>query len=73
MPRFGLKHRNRLYKCRNCGHKQKIGTNHTDSCIDYCHECSWKPSFGEFSVPFNGRTYRPFDYVGSKRLEETKK
>jgi hypothetical protein len=62
----------RNYKCRNCGHIQMVSTNHLGSCIDYCHECSWKPSWrasGNYgvkddglSVPFNGRTYRPFDY-----------
>jgi hypothetical protein len=61
----------RAYRCRNCGHVHNISTNHTGSCIDYCHECSCKPSWrgsgiykGEdgLSIPFNGRTYRPFDY-----------
>ena len=53
----------RKYKCRNCGHIQDIQTNHLGSCIDYCKECSWKPSFGKYAIPFGGRTYRPFDYV----------
>jgi predicted nucleic acid-binding Zn ribbon protein len=53
----------RVYKCRNCGHEQHISTNHHGSCIDFCLECSWKPSFGQHAVPFNGRTYRPFDYA----------
>ena len=56
----------RNYKCRNCGHVQPVQTNHLGSCIDYCRGCSWKPSFGsrDNSVPFNGRTYRLFDYSG---------
>jgi predicted nucleic acid-binding Zn ribbon protein len=54
----------RNYKCRNCGHVQPILTNHKLACIDHCKECSWKPSFGQYAIPFNGRTYRPFDYSG---------
>lgn len=64
--------RYREYRCRNCGHMQSISTNHQGPCYDYCHECSWKPGwrsdpskYGDKSLdfPFNGRTYRPFDYV----------
>lgn len=66
MPKFGLNMEYRPYKCDNCGHIQQISTNHTSGCIDYCKECSWKPSFGDQknAIPFNGRTYRPFTYHG---------
>jgi hypothetical protein len=54
----------RVYRCRNCGNENKISTNHLGACIDYCRECSWKPSWGpDAAVPFNGRTYRNFYYV----------
>ena len=53
----------RLYRCLNCGHEQKITTNHKEPCIDYCQECSWKPSFGKFAIPFMGRTFRPFECI----------
>ena len=55
----------RNFKCKNCGTVKLIQTNHEDSCIDYCPECSWKPSFGkaENAIPFNGRTYRPFTFT----------
>lgn len=54
----------RLYKCRNCGAVQKIATNHTGGCIDYCKECSWKPSFGkDIAIPMFGcQAYRRFEY-----------
>ena len=59
----------RVYKCRNCGTEQKISTNHNMPCYDYCHECSWKPSFGKHGVQMFGHTYRPFDYV--REIPET--
>jgi len=49
-----MKLERRSYRCKNCGHEQLITTN---------HEGSWKPSFGKYAVPFNGRTYRPFEFV----------
>ena len=57
----------REHECLNCGHKQSISTNHVMGCIDYCKNCSWKPSFGkkENAIPFGTHTYRPF-----KCLEE---
>ena len=66
----------RTYRCLNCGHEKQIQTNHTMPCIDYCHECSWKPSWrgnpelykvkdDGMSITFNGRTYRPFEAVDS--------
>lgn len=66
-----LKVRYRKHRCLNCGHVQEIQTNHLNGCIDYCKECSWKPSFGkkEYAIPFNGRTYRPFEYV--KRVRKS--
>jgi len=51
----------RLYVCTVCGHTKQIQTNHLGSCFDYCHGCSWKPSFGE-GVPMFGRTFRKFVY-----------
>ena len=56
----------RPYRCMNCGNEQMIQTNHLGQVIDYCKNCSWKPSFGnpDYAVPFNGRTYRPFEYAG---------
>lgn len=65
-PQYGLTQTYRAYQCKNCGHVQAIKTNHTDDCIDYCKECSVKPSFGnsEYRIPFNDRTYRPFTYYG---------
>lgn len=56
----------RPYRCMNCGHEQMISTNHLGKVIDYCKNCSWKPSFGnpDYAIPFNGRTYRPFEYAG---------
>lgn len=67
----------RNYKCRNCGHVQLIQTNHQIECFDYCKNCSWKPSFGKYAIPFNGRTYRPFDFVSEvskmERFPNTKK
>ena len=58
----------RFYKCKNCKHVQEIQTNHEGEVIDYCKNCSWKPSFGKWSVPFNGRTYRPFVIAKAKDL-----
>jgi len=54
----------RDFKCRNCGHIQGVQTNHTGSCIDYCKNCSWKPSFGkDVAIPFGGNmAYRNFDF-----------
>lgn len=65
-PKGGPKYEHRPYRCMNCGHEKTIGTNHEGRVIDYCEGCSWKPSFGkaEYAVPFNGRTYRPFEYAG---------
>ncbi len=65
----------RKYRCMNCGHEQPVQTNHEGKVINYCNECSWKPSWrgnpehhkikdDGMSIPFNGRTYRPFEYVG---------
>lgn len=51
------------HKCKNCGHVQLIQTNHDMGCIDYCRNCSWKPSFGEHKIDFCGRAYRPFEFV----------
>ena len=61
----------RNFKCRNCGHVQKIQTNHEGSCIDYCKNCSWAPSFGkkENAIPFNSHTYRPFDFTEEEAHE----
>lgn len=58
----------RFYKCKNCKHVQEIQTNHEGEVIDYCKSCSWKPSFGKYAVPFNGRTYRPFVIAKAKDL-----
>jgi hypothetical protein len=68
-PRFGLKVTYRLYQCLNCGNVQPMQTNHTDVVLDYCKNCSWKPSFGkkEYAIPMFGRTYRPFKYYGIYR------
>ena len=54
----------RDFKCRNCGHVQSIKTNHEMNCIDYCKNCSWKPSFGgDVAIPFMGfEAYRNFDF-----------
>jgi hypothetical protein len=67
-----LKVEYRPFKCKNCGHVQDIQTNHEGTCIDYCKECSWKPSFGkaEYQIPFNGRTYRPFEFC-NEPIEKT--
>ncbi len=65
----------KMYRCLNCGHEQPVSTNHTGKIIDYCKNCSWKPSFRSnpehykmkddgMSISFNGRTYRPFEYAG---------
>lgn len=59
-----MTHEARTYRCLNCNTLQTITTNHLGQCFDYCRECSWKPSFGQYSVPMFGRTYRPFEYVG---------
>lgn len=47
MAKFGLKNKSRDYMCLNCGHIQKIQTNHTASLVDRCDNCSWKPSWTE--------------------------
>jgi DNA-directed RNA polymerase subunit RPC12/RpoP len=62
----------RPYRCMNCGHEQSIQTNHLGKVIAYCENCSWKPSFGkpEYAIPFNGRTYRPFEYAGTEGGED---
>jgi len=58
----------REYKCECCGNVQKIQTNHTMSCIDYCKECSWKVNYmgKDKSYPFNGHTYRKFNCLESE-------
>lgn len=53
----------RPYKCDNCGHEKNVRTNHEGSCLDYCENCSWKPSFGE-GFPMFGKTYRQFVFNG---------
>jgi DNA-directed RNA polymerase subunit RPC12/RpoP len=64
-----MKVKYRVYKCRNCGNEQQIQTNHLGSCYNYCKNCSWKPSWGEYiGVPMFGHQYRPFDYV--REVEE---
>lgn len=57
-----VEHKDRLHECLNCGHKQQIKTNHEIGCIDYCKNCSWKPSFGnDIAIPFGGnQAYRRF-------------
>lgn len=30
------KYKKRLYRCRECGHKEMIGTNHELDCYPYC-------------------------------------
>ena len=68
-PKVAEASEDRRYKCRNCGHEQMINTNHTGPVIDYCKECSWKPSFGkDQAIPFGGHTYRNFDFVGGESL-----
>lgn len=71
MPEFGLPRESRLYRCTVCGHQKKITTNHTDSCADYCNDCSWKPSAGpSYSIPALGsQTYRLFVYVQPEAIE----
>lgn len=66
-----LKHAYRPFRCKNCGHEQPIRTNHEGECLDYCHGCSWKPSFGiaEYAIPMFGRTYRPFVFTGKPGQE----
>jgi hypothetical protein len=60
-----LKHNWRHFKCLNCGYVQLIQTNHEGTCIDYCKNCSWKPSFGkkEYAIQMFGHTYRPFEFT----------
>jgi hypothetical protein len=72
---FSLPHSHRTYQCSQCGHQQRIGTNHTSSCSDYCKNCSWKPSQGEgHKIPALGsHTYRQFEYVGHLTSEEQQK
>lgn len=65
-PKEGPKLEYRPYRCMNCGNEQMIQTNHMGEVTAYCQNCSWKPSFGnpEYRIPYNGRTYRPFEYAG---------
>lgn len=60
-----LKHEYRKHECLNCGYIQKIKTNHLSGCIDYCKNCSWKPSFGkDIAIKmFSCQAYRRFKYV----------
>ncbi len=63
-PRFGLKRETRSYRCTICGHVQLITTNHTDQCLNYCPECSWKGiGYGQ-GVYLFGALHRIFTYDG---------
>lgn len=57
------------HQCVNCGHEQMIQVNNDLGCIDYCKNCSWKPSYGEHAIPFNGRTYRPFKFCDTEQIQ----
>ena len=36
------KHTYKLYRCTECGHESKIGTNHWGKCSPRCPQCGWK-------------------------------
>lgn len=56
------KYKERNFKCANCDHVQGIKTNREGECLDYCKECSWKPSFGKDKAypMFGAKAYRRF-------------
>ena len=67
-----LKVKYRNHECLNCGHEQLIQTNHLIGCLDYCHNCSWKPSFGkDIAVPmFGNQAYRRFKCIEPEADEQ---
>jgi hypothetical protein len=65
-PEFGLKYDYRPYKCTVCGYETMIGTNHTDSCMNYCRNCSWKSEGFGPGVRMFGALHRTFVFSGEK-------
>jgi hypothetical protein len=64
----------RLYKCLVCGHEQRIQTNHTGTCFDFCHGCSWKCfgfDPGANTMNYGGRAFRRFAIVERTSSEST--
>jgi len=59
------------HTCCNCGHKQSISVNNDIGCLDYCKECSWKPSFGtDGAFPmFGNQAYRRFKFTDSEQIQ----
>jgi DNA-directed RNA polymerase subunit RPC12/RpoP len=45
-PVYGLRVAYRPYRCRNCGHRHPVQTNHTGPLLIRCPSCSWRPSWG---------------------------
>lgn len=59
------------YSCENCGHIQKIKTNHSGGVTDICQNCYWKPSFG--IDRFKSGQYRRFTNCDVNYTDKVKK
>jgi len=70
-PMFGLKYEHRRYRCTVCGHETTIGTNHTDSCLNHCTECSWKAEGFGPGVRMFGTVHRRFVCIENSTVENS--
>ena len=68
MPDYGLPNIPRPYICTACSSQKQISTNHTDSCYDYCVDCSHKANWAP-SMMMNGRHYRKFKHYNGPMTE----